>query len=34
MTHRPTILIADDAEMNREILKGILGDAYLILEAE
>ena len=34
MNHRPTILIADDADMNREMLKCILGDAYHILEAE
>ncbi len=34
MTHRPTILIADDAEMNREMLIDILGDAYSILQAE
>ena len=32
--NRPTILIADDSEMNREILKDILGSAYRILEAE
>ncbi len=28
MTNRPTILITDDSEMNREILKEILGTYY------
>lgn len=34
MTNRPTILITDDSEMNREILKEILGTYYRILEAD
>ena len=34
MTNRPTILITDDSEMNREILKESLGTYYRILEAD
>ena len=34
MTNRPTILITDDSEMNREILKESLGMYYRILEAD
>ena len=34
MDKRQTILIVDDAEFNRDILKEILGDAYNYLEAE
>ena len=34
MSNRPIILIADDSEMNRELLKEILGEDYEVLEAE
>ena len=34
MNKRQTILIVDDAEFNREILKEILGECYHYLEAE
>ena len=34
MSRRPEILIVDDAEFNREILKGFLGEAYCYSEAE
>ena len=34
MDKRQTILIVDDAEFNRELLKGILGECYHYLEAE
>lgn len=34
MKEKQTILIADDSEMNRAILAEMLGDSYVILEAE
>ena len=34
MDKRQTILIVDDAEFNRDILKEILGENYNYLEAE
>ena len=34
MKQRYTILIADDSEMNRAILADMLGDEYIIIEAE
>ena len=34
MDKRQKILIVDDAELNREILKEILGEYYHYLEAE
>ena len=34
MDKRQKILIVDDAEFNREILKEFLGEAYSYLEAE
>ena len=34
MDKRQTILIVDDAEFNRNILKEILGENYNYLEAE
>ena len=34
MDKRQTILIVDDAEFNRDILKEILGETYHYLEAE
>ena len=32
-SHKHTILIADDSEMNRAILSDMLGEEYIILEA-
>ena len=34
MDKRQKILIVDDAELNRDILKEILGETYTYLEAE
>ena len=34
MNEKPKILIADDSEINRALLKEILGDGYDYLEAE
>ena len=34
MDKRQKILIVDDAELNRDILKEILGETYSYLEAE
>lgn len=34
MNEKPKILITDDSEINRALLKEILGDGYDYLEAE